>query len=91
MSLTYSQIGAQIGELVERKQSQYGDSFGTAPRILANLYPNGVMPDQYADLLAVVRVVDKLKRVATRHETDDENPWADIAGYAVLMVAQGQE
>lgn len=84
--LSYEEIGREIGKLVELKQSQYGDSFGTAPKILALLYPEGIRPEQYIDLLAVVRVLDKLKRIATRHPTDTESPWKDIAGYAVLMM-----
>lgn len=33
----------------------------------------------------VVRVVDKLFRIANHKDAFGENPWADIAGYAVLM------
>lgn len=85
----YEAMGAAIGRLVAAKQLQYGDSFGTAPQMLAVLYPNGVRVDQYGDLLTVVRVLDKLKRVATRHATDLESPWEDIAGYALLALASG--
>lgn len=87
----YEQIGREIGRLVESKQAQYGNSFDVAPAILSHLYPEGVAIGQYADLLAVVRVLDKLKRVATRHPSDQESPWQDIAGYAILMLARERE
>lgn len=84
----YVALGVQVGELVTVKQAQYGDAFGVAPKILALLYPDGVQPTDYDTLLAVVRILDKLKRVATQHESDTEEPFRDIAGYALLMLAR---
>lgn len=83
----YEALGAEIGRLVASKQKQYGDSFATAPKILALLYPDGVPVSAYPDLLTIVRILDKLKRVATRHESDDESPYLDISGYALLALA----
>lgn len=85
---SYEAIGANIGRLVTQKQAQYGDSFGTAPKILTLLYPDGVKLDQYDSLLTVVRVLDKLKRVATAHPSDKESPWEDITGYSILELAK---
>jgi len=51
------------------------------------LYPNGVKPEQYVDLLVTVRIVDKLFRIANRKDALGENPWQDIAGYGILMTA----
>lgn len=89
--MMYEQIGQEIGRLVESKQAQYGRSFDVAPAILSHFYPDGVAVEQYSDLLAIVRVLDKLKRVATRHASDTESPWADIVGYGLLMVARERE
>jgi hypothetical protein len=85
---TYEQLGQEIGRLVATKQAQYGESFTVAPKILALLYPNGVQPKDYGTLLAVVRILDKLKRVATQHESDSEDHWRDVCGYALLMLAR---
>lgn len=84
----YEALGAAIGRLVTQKQAQYGDSFGIAPKILALLYPDGVKLDQYDSLLSVVRVLDKLKRAATHHPSDEESPWEDIGGYSILELAK---
>jgi hypothetical protein len=84
MPTSYETTGAAVGRMVTKKQAQYGDSFGAAPKIMAILYPDGIRREQYQDVLTVVRVLDKLKRIATRHPSDTESPWKDIAGYAVL-------
>ena len=84
---TYANLGATIGRLVEEKDQTYGSSFKRSQEILKVLYPQGVRPDQYCDMLAVTRVVDKLFRIANRKEAFGENPWQDIAGYGLLGVA----
>ena len=83
----YSNLGASIGRLVEEKDQTYGSSFKRSQEILKVLYPQGVSPDQYCDMLAVTRVVDKLFRIANKKEAFGENPWQDIAGYGILGVA----
>jgi len=84
---TYEDIGNQVGKLVAEKNEAYGDSFGKASRILTVLYPHGITPNQYIDVLAVVRVIDKLFRLANRKDAFGESPWEDICGYAVLGIA----
>jgi hypothetical protein len=54
----------QIAELVTQKQKAYGDSFGKSGDVLRILYPNGVKPEKYGDLLAVTRIIDKLFQIA---------------------------
>jgi hypothetical protein len=76
--------GELVGRLVSEKNKAHGDSFARSEEILRVLYPAGVVPAEYRDLLAVVRVVDKLFRVATRKNAFGESPWKDIAGYGVL-------
>jgi hypothetical protein len=83
--MTYIELGTQIGQLVTQKQEQYGDSFHRSGEILKVLYPNGVQPHQYVTMLAVVRIVDKLFRIATASPSDMENPGMDIAGYGLLL------
>lgn len=85
-SSPYIALAAQVGALVTTKQQQYGDSFGAAPQILRLLYPNGIRPDQYQTLLCIVRILDKVKRLATGHPSDTEDPWLDIAGYSLLAL-----
>ena len=42
-------------------------------KILKVLYPNWIKPEQYRDMLAVTRIVDKLFRIATQKEAFGEN------------------
>lgn len=84
----YTQEAINLAELVTKKQVAYGDSFGQSKHVLKLLYPKGIMPEQYPDALAVIRVIDKLFRVANRKWDFGENPWQDIAGYALLSVVQ---
>lgn len=79
----YEALGKAIGALVDVKNHQYGDAFHQTGRILAILYPEGVAPEQYDDMLAVVRVLDKLFRIANGKQ-GNEDPWQDIAGYGLL-------
>jgi hypothetical protein len=82
----YQDIGQKIGETVERKQAAYGDSFGKSGDVMRILYPEGISRTQLDDALTVVRVLDKLFRVATDRDALGESPWRDIAGYALLSV-----
>lgn len=87
----YAAIAADIAATVERKQAAYGDSFGRAGEVLAILYPNGIPLDKLDDALVVVRVVDKLFRIATDRDALGESPWSDIAGYALLAVRRVEQ
>lgn len=75
-----------IAELVEQKNEAYGQSFNRMHVILEELYPNGIANSQYSNLLAIVRVLDKVFRIAHNPGADPmgENPWEDIMGYALL-------
>lgn len=82
--MNYVKLGSEIGTLVETKNQAYGDSFNQAGKVLKILYPNGITTRQIDDALCVVRIVDKLFRVATDKDAFDESPFRDIAGYGIL-------
>lgn len=86
----YAALGAEIGRLVETKQAAYGDSFGKAGDVLRIFYPTGVPPEKFDDMLALVRLIDKQFRIATKRDAFGESPWRDIAGYALLAVKQAE-
>lgn len=73
-----------LGKLVTEKNQAYGDSVANSSEIFKLLYPNGIVPSQYADMLLMVRTLDKLSRIATDRDALGESPWGDIAGYALL-------
>lgn len=86
LSSGYTNIGIEIGELVTEKNQAYGDSFNQSEKIIAVLYPNGIPKEGYTDFLTIVRVIDKLFRIATDRDALGESPWRDIAGYSLLAI-----
>lgn len=84
----FAALGTAIGDLVEQKQAAYGDSFGKSGAVMRILYPAGIRLEQMDDALTVVRVIDKLFRIATARDALGESPWRDIAGYSLLSVAR---
>lgn len=80
----YEKIGTEIGRLVDKKNKAYGDAFNKSGEFLKILYPEGIRPEQYNDMLAIVRIFDKMMRIANRKEAFGENPWNDITGYGIL-------
>ena len=88
--MSYEEIGASVGRLVEEKQAAYGDSFGKSGAVMAILYPNGIDAAAMTDALTVVRVLDKLFRIATDRDALGESPWRDIAGYSLLAAKRAE-
>jgi hypothetical protein len=84
----YHRIAAGVADVVTDKNRRYGDSFNQAGEFLKLLYPGGVSPGQYGDMLALVRAFDKCKRIATDKDAYGESPWSDLAGYCLLSLAR---
>ncbi len=80
--------GRELGSLVAAKQKQYGDSVGKSAAIFRTLYPDGIRPDQFGDVLLIARILDKLSRISQRGpdgaDLGGENPYLDISGYGLL-------
>jgi hypothetical protein len=87
----YVGIAKDIGALVKEKQEAYGDSFSKSEEIIKVLFPDGVKPENYRDLLTITRIIDKMFRIATRKNAFGESPYRDIAGYALLGIASDLE
>jgi hypothetical protein len=79
-------IALELGTLVKEKGEAYGDSVSLSEKIMRLLYPCGVGPHQYLDALCLVRLIDKMSRIANKKDAFGENPWRDIAGYAIRML-----
>ena len=84
MTSNFAEIGAEVGKLVSDKQRAYGDSFGRSGECLRQMFPEGIQPNQYDDLLTIARILDKLFRIANNPTAFDENPYQDIVGYGLL-------
>lgn len=89
--INYEEIGQRIGKLVAEKQKAYGNSYGNSGKILEILFPNGVKPAEYTELLAICRVVDKLFRLANDPHYGGESPWGDIVGYGLLRLGSWEQ
>lgn len=80
----YKELANRIGALVDEKNKAYGNSFDQAGEFLRLLYPDGIAPEKYTDMLCIIRIFDKLKRVATKKDAFGESPYQDIVGYGLL-------
>lgn len=88
----FHNIAREIADIVEQKQLAYGDSFSKAPQILKILYPDGIELEDYENALLLVRILDKINRIATnREDLMDESPFADILGYCLLALNKKEE
>jgi hypothetical protein len=81
----YEQVGAKIGALVDEKNAAYGDSFHRSGEVLEIIYGPVIRKAQFKNLLTIARIVDKLFRIAKDEHALGENPYQDIAGYALLQ------
>lgn len=84
----YEKIALDIADIVKNRQETYGDSFGNSGNILRILYPNGISINQYDDLMAITRMLDKIFRIATGHLEDS---YTDIVGYGLLGAVRSQK
>lgn len=87
----YEKLGTEIGKLVDEKNKAYGNSFGETQKFLKLLYPNGIEIKDYSDMLCIVRIFDKLKRIATNKDALGEDPYRDLVGYGLLGIAKNLE
>ena len=80
----FKALAERIGQLVDEKNQAYGNSFDDCGQFLKLLYPNGIPTDKFGDMLCIVRIFDKLKRIATKKDAFGESPYGDIVGYGLL-------
>jgi len=86
MDNKFMPIAVKIAELVQEKNAAYGDAAGKSVEYLKLLYPNGVRPEQYQNMLLLVRDFDKNMRIATDEDALGESPWGDKVGYGILAL-----
>ena len=82
----FADLGEEVGRLTDEKQAAYGDSFNRAAGVLMLFFPDGVQVKDYRRLMLFTRVIDKMFRDVTQPDAYGEDPWRDIAGYALLAV-----
>jgi len=82
-SLLHS-MADEIVSLLEKKEEAYGSAFDKVGEFVKLLYPEGVQPHQYTDMLFCVRMFDKMMRVANNKKAFNEEPYKDMTGYSFL-------
>ncbi len=81
----------EVGRLVTEKNKFYGNSFEQTGEFLKILYPNGIPVEAYTDALCLVRMFDKMKRIATHKNAYGESSYKDLAGYSILGYVKDSE
>lgn len=74
-------LGQKLGGTVYEKNIRYGSAYKSTAACMKILYPQGIKPSELQDATIMVRVLDKLARIANGHFDDS---WSDIAGYGLI-------
>lgn len=82
----FEKAALDIAKLVKDKNEAYGDSFTKSAEFLKDMYPNGITKENYLDAIFIARMYDKMHRIATNKGAFNEDPYKDIAGYALLRL-----
>jgi len=83
----FMQLATDLGKLLAEKNQAYGDAFSKTTQILTLLYPQGIKVEQFKDVHVLVRMLDKMSRIAQDNDPMGESPYKDLAGYAILAQA----
>ena len=86
----FEKIASNLATILSMKNDAYGNAFDKTTQILTLLYPHGIKVDQYKDIHVIVRMLDKLSRIARDNDPMGESPYMDIAGYAILSLARDE-
>ena len=83
-------VNEWVFNMVIEKNKTYGDSVGKATALLKILYSPHICFYQYSTLHYVIRILDKLSRIAGGEvdEKKTRDAWTDIAGYALLAASE---
>src|SRR2546425_156935 len=87
----FAAIGAEIGQLVEKKNKAYGNAFVRTADMMRVVFPDGIKPEQYLDAGIFFRMFDKIFRIVTEPDAFGESPYKDIAGYGICGTGVSQK
>ena len=88
-----SDIAKNVRDIVITKNETYGDSVSKSAKLMHVLYPDGIAPSHYDDAHLIIRVLDKLSRLASADITKRAkyDAWQDIAGYGIIGASNHEE
>lgn len=82
--MNFIERGQKIGATVEAKSKQYAGTTEVAAGMMLCLFPEGIPTEKMGSALLLVRICDKMGRIAQGDGTGDEDAWGDIAGYGLI-------
>jgi hypothetical protein len=83
----FEKIASDLSTILSMKNEAYGNAFDKTTAILTLLYPNGITVEQYKDVHVIIRMLDKISRIARDNDPFGESPYKDLAGYSILALA----
>ena len=86
----FEKIASNLATILSMKNDAYGNAFDKTTQILTLLYPTGIKVEQFKDVHVLIRMLDKLSRIARDNDPLGESPYMDIAGYAILSLARDE-
>lgn len=83
-------VSEEVFTTVIKKNVSYGNSTAKAAKLMKELYSPHICSFQYPDVHFVVRILDKLSRIASGNIEKEQtyDAWVDIAGYAMLAASE---
>ena len=91
MSKTFQALANKLGEKVAAKNLAYGNAAVISGKILELIFPDGVPPSKYRDLLLISRILDKIMRIANKKDAFGESPYEDLMGYGLIGLKADEE
>ena len=83
-------VACDVVVVVEEKNREYGSAFQKVSEILSILFPNGIPTNKYHDVAILIRVLDKICRIASANDKNvKKDAWLDICGYGLLRLSEG--
>lgn len=79
-----------LAGILQAKNEMYGNSYADTGTFLRLLWPSGCSAGELDHVMLCARMFDKMKRLAAAKPGDEEDPLLDLAGYAVLGLANHQ-
>ena len=88
----FIEAGYKMGLLVAKKNSDYGSAFEQVTQILKILYPNGIPVHQYENASLLIRMFDKVGRIANENvQFYNEDSWKDLVGYSLIKLVKNSK
>lgn len=85
----FQDAAKMVANVLTEKNASYGDATTVTASIAKLLWSEGIPVSQLDEALVVIRMLDKLCRIAKGTKFANEDAWLDLAGYALLVLAKG--